>query len=358
MSIERVHNFNPGPAALPLEALEAMREGFMDFGGMSILEISHRSREFGAIIDEARELLKELMSIPTGYDILFLQGGAAHQFAMVPLNLMESTADYAITGSWSEKAFAEAGVVGRPAVAFTSKEEGFTRVPGKGEVKIADGASYLHITSNNTIFGTQYREFPDAGGVPLIADMSSDILSRPVDVGSFGLIYAGAQKNLGPAGVTCVIIREDLARRSCREIPKILRYSSHVEGASLYNTPPVFAIYATMHCLRWVKAQGGVAEMERRNAAKAAMLYEAIDSSSFYEGVAEKGSRSAMNVTFRLPDEGLTERFVADAKGRGIVGIKGHRSVGGLRASIYNAVGGESVEALVSFMKEFERTKA
>ncbi len=358
MSIERVHNFNPGPAALPLEALEAMRDGFMDFGGMSVLEISHRSREFGAIIDEARELLRELMSIPAGYDILFLQGGAAHQFAMVPLNLMDETADYAITGSWSEKALAEAKAVGRPAVAFTSKEEGFARVPGKGEVNITDGASYLHITSNNTIFGTQYREFPDAGGVPLIADMSSDILSRPVDVGCFGLIYAGAQKNLGPAGVTCVIIREDLANRSCRELPKILRYSSHAEEGSLYNTPPVFAIYAMMHCLRWVKAEGGVAEMERRNAAKAAMLYEAIDSSPFYEGVAEKGSRSAMNVTFRLPEEGLTERFVAEAKKRAIVGIKGHRSVGGLRASIYNAVGSGSVKALVAFMKEFERTEA
>jgi len=322
---------------------------------MSVLEISHRSKEFGAIIDEARDLMRELMGIPTDHDILFLQGGAAHQFAMVPLNLMERGADYSITGSWSRRALAEAEVVGEPNVAFTSEDEGFSRVPRKDEVKTSGGSSYLHITSNNTIFGTQYHEFPDPGDVPLVADMSSDILSREIDVGRFGLIYAGAQKNLGPAGVTAVVIRRDLLERSCREIPAILRYSTHAEKGSLYNTPPVFAIYSTMMGLRWVKRQGGVAEMERRSIEKASLLYDAIDRSSLYAGVAEKGSRSRMNVTFTMGSDELTNRFVAEATQRGIVGIKGHRSVGGLRASIYNAVPVESVKALVSFMDEFER---
>jgi phosphoserine aminotransferase len=358
MSINRAHNFNAGPSALPLEAVEAMREGFMDFGGMSILEISHRSKEFQAVIDEARALLVELMGIPSDYDILFLQGGAAHQFAMVPLNLMDTTADYALTGSWSKKALAEAKVVGTPKTVFSSQEGGFRRVPSADELTPSDGASYLHITSNNTIFGTQYHAFPDTGATPLVADMSSDILSRAVDVSRFGLIYAGAQKNLGPAGVTAVIIRKDLLSRSYRELPVILRYSTHAEGGSLYNTPPVFSIYAMMHCLRWVKAQGGVAEMEKRNAVKAALLYEAIETSGFYTGVAEKDSRSLMNVTYTLPSEELTTAFVADAKKQGIVGIKGHRSVGGIRASLYNAVSLASVTALVTFMKEFERTRA
>lgn len=358
MSIERAHNFNAGPSALPLAAVEGIREGMMEFGGMSILEISHRSKEFGAIIDEASGLLAELMEIPTGYETLFLQGGAAHQFAMVPLNLMDSTADYSITGEWSKKALAEARVVGEPRVAFTSEEDGFRRVPKADEIGISENASYLHITSNNTIFGTEYHEFPKTGKIPLVADMSSDILSRKIDVGSFGLIYAGAQKNLGPAGVTAVIMRKELAERSYRDLPVILRYSTHAGKGSLYNTPPVFAIYATLHCLRWLKDQGGVDAVEKRNIEKAALLYNAIDASSLYEGVAEKDSRSRMNVTFTLASDGLTERFVSEAKEEGIVGIKGHRSVGGLRASIYNAIPMESVKALAAFMKEFERTKA
>jgi phosphoserine aminotransferase len=357
MSIERAHNFNAGPSALPLEVLKEIKDGFMEFGGMSVLEISHRSKEFGAVIDEARDLMRELMGIPADYDILLLQGGAAHQFAMVPLNLMERTADYSITGSWSKRALSEAKTVGEPRVAFTSEETNFSRVPNKGEVEASKGASYFHITSNNTIFGTQYRRFPDTGSVPLVADMSSDIMSRPIDVGRFGLIYAGAQKNLGPAGVTAVIIRKDLLERSHRDIPEILRYSTHADKGSLYNTPPVFSIYATMHNLRWVKRQGGLSAMEKRNAEKAALLYEAIESSPFYEGVAERDSRSNMNVTFRLASDDLTDEFVSEAKKVGIVGIKGHRSVGGLRASIYNAVPKESVEALASFMKEFERKR-
>lgn len=358
MSTERVHNFNPGPSALPLPALKAIKGNFMEFGGMSVLEISHRSGEFATIIDEARNLLTELMKIPADYDILFLQGGAAQQFAMVPLNLMDASADYAVTGSWSKRALAEAKIVGKPNVVFTSEDSGFSRVPKGDEIKLSKGTSYLHITTNNTIFGTQYQEIPETGDVPLIADASSDILSRTLDVNKFGLIYAGAQKNLGPAGVTCVIVRKDLLTRSYREIPAILRYASHADKGSLYNTPPVFAIYAVLQCLRWVKEEGGVAEMERRNAVKAALLYETIESSPFYTAVADKDSRSAMNVTFKTPSDEITERFVAEAKKEGIVGIKGHRSVGGLRASIYNAVTKESVEALASFMKEFERTKA
>lgn len=357
MSIDRAHNFNAGPSALPLEAVQEMLAGFMDFGGMSILEISHRSKEFQAVIDEARALLVELLGIPANYDVLFLQGGAAHQFAMVPLNLMDASADYALTGSWSKKALAEAKVVGKPEVIFTSETSGFNRVPRKDEISATPGASYLHITSNNTIFGTQYHAFPETGDVPLVADMSSDILSRPVDVSRFGLIYAGAQKNLGPAGVTAVIIRKDLIERSYRPLPVILRYATHAKEGSLYNTPPVFSVYAMMHCLRWVKTQGGVAAMEQRNAAKAAALYEAIDGSGFYKGVAEKNSRSAMNVTYTLPSDELTAAFVAEAKKQGIVGVKGHRSVGGIRASLYNAVPLASVEALIAFMKEFERTR-
>ena len=357
MSIERTHNFNAGPSALPLEVLEEIKSGFMEFGGMSVLEISHRSKEFGAIIDETRESMRELMGVPADYEILLLQGGAAHQFAMVPLNLMEKTADYAVTGSWSKRALSEAKKVGETRVAFTSEETNFSRVPKKGEVSVSNGASYLHITSNNTIFGTQYSAFPDTGAAPLIADMSSDIMSRPIDVNRFGLIYAGAQKNLGPAGVTAVIIRKDLLERSHRDIPDMLRYSTHAEKGSLYNTPPVFSIYATMHNLRWVKHQGGLAAMEKLNTEKAALLYEAIESSPFYEGVADKDSRSIMNVTFRLSSSDLTEEFVSEAKENGIVGIKGHRSVGGLRASIYNAVPKKSVEALASFMKEFERKR-
>ncbi|MFH1830396.1 MAG: 3-phosphoserine/phosphohydroxythreonine transaminase [Pseudomonadota bacterium] len=358
MSTERIHNFNAGPSALPLEVLEEVHDGFMNFKGMSVLEISHRSKQFVAIMDEARSLIAELMDIPSIYKILFLQGGAAQQFAMVPLNLMDRSADYVITGHWAKRALAEARVVGDARVIYSSEDQGFTRVPDKGEIKPTDGASYVHITTNNTIYGTQYKQIPDTQGVPLIADMSSDILSRHLNISQFGLIYAGAQKNMGPAGVTCVIIRDDLLAHKPRALPDVLRYSTHAEKESLYNTPPVFAIYVMMLTLRWIKKLGGVKAIEQTNAIKAAMLYEAIDASSLYKGVAEPNSRSMMNVTFTMPSEELAERFVSEAAKSNIVGIKGHRSVGGLRASIYNASPLESVQALISFMKEFERTNA
>ena len=352
----RVFNFNPGPAVLPLAALEKIREGFMDFGGMSVLEISHRGKEFKAILEEASALVRELMGVPEGYHILFLQGGASHQFAMVPMNLMEKSADYANTGTWAKKAIAEAKLFGEPNVVFTSQETKFNRCPTPEEVKPSAGSSYLHVTSNNTIEGTQYRSFPDSGSVPLVADMSSDILSYPVDVTKFGLIYAGAQKNVGPAGVTIVVIRDDLAKCSCREIPTILRFSSHVENGSLYNTPPVFSIYATMLTLRELKKQGGVAAAQKRNEEKAKYVYDVLDSSKFYTSPVEKESRSLMNIVFTLPSEEFTERFLAGAKERGMVGLKGHRSVGGIRASIYNAFPTEGAKALAQFMKDFERT--
>ena len=353
---ERVHNFNAGPAILPIEALDELREGFMNFGGMSVLEISHRGKEFKAVLEETVSLVRELMGVPEGWHVLFMQGGASQQFAMVPMNLMDKGADYANTGTWAKKAIAEAKFFGTPATVYSSQETKFDRCPRPEEVKTTPGASYLHVTSNNTIEGTQYRAFPDSGDVPLIADMSSDILSCPVDVSKFGMIYAGAQKNVGPAGVTIVVIRDDLAKKSCREIPAIFRYSTHAENDSLYNTPPVFSIYATMMTLRWLKKQGGVKAIRKRNEEKAKLIYDVLDGSKFYKSPVERESRSLMNIVFTLPTEELTERFVSGAKERGMVGLKGHRSVGGIRASVYNAFPIEGARALADYMKEFERT--
>ncbi len=355
MSTKRIFNFNPGPSILPIEALEDVRNAFMDFGGMSILEISHRSKEFERILEEAKALFVELMGIPNDHSVLFLQGGASLQFAMVPMNLMDTAADYALTGYWSKKAFKEAQMFGRTNVAFSSEESGFNRTPRDNEITLNPGASYLHITSNNTIYGTQYRSFPECGRVPLVADMSSDILSREIDVSKFGLIYAGAQKNLGPAGVTVVIIKNDLLKRGYRKLPTMLRYSTHAENNSLYNTPPVFAIYVMSHVLKWVKENGGVKAIERLNGEKAEMIYKAIDASEFYRGTAEKESRSLMNITFRLKDPALEGRFLEEAKKLGMAGLKGHREVGGIRASIYNAFPVEGARVLAEFMKEFER---
>jgi phosphoserine aminotransferase len=357
MSTKRIYNFNAGPAVMPLEVLQEIREGFMDFGGMSVFEISHRAKKFGAILEEAQNLVTELMGVPGNYRILFLQGGASLQFAMVPMNLMEKTADYALTGSWSKKAFAEAKVFGTPRVAFSSEETKFSRTPAASEIDRGKDASYLHITSNNTIYGSQYHTFPETGNVPLVADMSSDILSRAIDVSRFGLVYAGAQKNLGPAGVTLVVIREDLAGRSYRQLPAMLRYSTHVENNSLYNTPPVFAIYAMVLVLKWLKRQGGVAKIEQTNRQKASLIYDVLDRSTFYKSHVDKQSRSFMNVVFTLPSDDLTSRFLAKAEENNMAGLKGHRSVGGIRASIYNAFPVEGVEALAQLMREFERTQ-
>ena len=357
MSKERVYNFNPGPAVLPLEVLEEFRESFMNFGGMSIFEISHRGKEFAAMMDETIALFRDLMGIPSNYHVLFLGGGASLQFSMVPMNIMDKTADYVLTGTWSKKALAEAKLIGSPKVIFSSEETKFSRVPRPEEVKPNGDASYVHITSNNTIYGSEYHAFPDTGSIPLVADMSSDILSHTFDVSKFGLIFAGAQKNLGPAGLTLVIIRDDLVKCSYRNVPVILCYSTHAEEKSLYNTPPVSAIYLTNLVLKWVKKNGGVAATEKRNKEKAAMIYDVLDKSSFYKTPVEKDSRSFMNVVFTLPSDEMTERFVAKAKEQGMIGLKGHRSVGGIRASIYNAFPREGVETLVQFMREFERAQ-
>ncbi len=353
--MNRIHNFNAGPSILPLEALNEVREEMMNFGGMSVLEISHRSKEFDAILEETKSLVAELMKVPAGYRILFLTGGASTQFAMVPMNLMDKAADYSITGYWSKKAVAEAKLVGEVRTAFTSESEKFSRCPKADEIKLSDGASYLHITTNNTIYGTEYHEFPNSGNTPLVADMSSDIMSRELDVSKFGVIYAGAQKNIGPAGVTLVLIREDLAARSYRPLPTMLKYTTHVENNSLFNTPPVFAIYVTRSVLRWIKRSGGIAAIEKANRKKAALIYDAIDRSNLYKGTAAKDSRSLMNITFTLPSDELTEKFIAESKSKGMVGLKGHRALGGVRASTYNALPIESAMALAEFMAEFEK---
>ena len=356
---KRVPNFNAGPAALPLSILERAQSEFLDFGGagMSILEMSHRSKEYEGVHNKAASLLKELLAIPDDYDVLFLQGGASLQFAMVPMNFLPAgkQAAYILTGVWAEKAWEEAKKVGDAAVAASTKEENHCRIPSLAEISWPSDAAYLHLTSNNTIFGTQWSEFPDTGAVPLIADMSSDILCKPVDVSKFALIYAGAQKNLGPAGVTIVIIRRDMLAKANPHLPTMLKYSTFAKDNSLYNTPPVFSIYMVSLMLEWIKEQGGVEAMEQRNRDKAALIYDAIDSSGgFYTAHAKPGSRSLMNIAFRLKDEELEKKFLATAKQNGFVGLAGHRLVGGCRASVYNAVPRQSCEALRDLMVKFQ----
>lgn len=352
----RVFNFNPGPAVLPLPALERARDEFLNFAGtgMSVLEASHRSKEYDAVHHEAMALVKELLGLTDSYHVLFLQGGASLQFAMVPMNLLGdgASADYVITGSWSKLALKEAKILGNPKVAATSEAENFTYIPT--QLTLDPAAAYVHITTNNTIYGTQYHSFPDTGAVPLIADMSSDIMWRPFDVRPFGLIYAGAQKNMGPAGVTLVIIRDDLLQKCKQGLPTMLSYGTHVAKESLYNTCPVFSIYMVRNVLAWVKDQGGLAAMERHNRTKGDLLYAAVDADpDFFRAPVRKDSRSYMNAVFRLPTEDLEAAFVAEAKKRGMVGLKGHRSVGGIRVSMYNALPLEAVERLVEFMKDF-----
>ncbi len=356
--MSRTYNFNAGPATLPAAVMEKAQSEFVQFGslGFGILEASHRSPEFIAVADAAQANVRKLLGIGDDYAVLFLQGGASLQFSMVPMNIMREWADYADTGSWSNKAIKEAKRYGKVNVVASSKESNYCYIPALDEWEQDPSASYLHITSNNTIFGTQFQSFPvPAAGVPLVADMSSDIMSRPLDVSSFGLIYAGAQKNLGPSGLTLVIIRKDLAERA-GDLPTMLKYTTHIENDSMYNTPPTFAIYMLKLVTDWVAEQGGVQGMAKLNEAKAAHLYEEIDRDDFYRGSARVDSRSLMNVTFNLANEDLEKKFVSEAKKAGMVGLKGHRSVGGVRASIYNAMPKEGVETLVSFMQEFRRT--
>ena len=358
---DRIFNFSAGPAVLPLPVLEEAQRDLVTLPGvgMSVLEISHRSKVFDEIIEGAEADFRALARIPDGYHVLFLQGGASTQFSMVPMNLLGAgqTADYVVTGSWSQKAVKEAKKVGAVHVAASTESESFARIPRQDELRLTPGAAYVHFTSNNTIFGTEWRSpaEPEVGDVPLVCDASSDIFARPLDVGRYGLIYAGAQKNLGPSGLTVVVIREDLAQRGAESLPTMLRYATHAAERSLYNTPPVFGVYILRLVLRWLIANGGLEAMAAVNERKAGKLYAEIDRTGFYRGHAAKDSRSLMNVTFRLPTEELEKRFGQEATAAGLDGLKGHRSVGGLRASIYNAFPEEGVDALVDFMREFER---
>lgn len=358
--MKRAYNFNAGPAALPLEVLTEAQGELLDFQGtgMSVMELSHRSKEYEAVHDHAGLMLRKLMGIPDNYEILFVQGGASLQFSMVPLNLLQEgqTANYILTGSWSEKALDEAVKVGATRIGASSKDKKHSYIPALETLSISGDEAYVHITSNNTIYGTQWKEFPDTKDVPLVADMSSDILSKPIDVSKLGLIYAGAQKNLGPSGVTVVIIRKDLLERSPENLPTMLNYNTHASKKSLYNTPPTFGIYLLGKVLNWVEQQGGVEAVARQNEFKAGLIYDAIDASDgFYKGHAQPESRSLMNVTFNLATEELEKKFLAEAKEAGFVGLAGHRSIGGCRASIYNAVPVESCEALRDFMLEFRK---
>ncbi|QDR82863.1 3-phosphoserine/phosphohydroxythreonine transaminase [Sporomusa termitida] len=360
---KRVYNFNAGPAALPLTALQKAQAELLDFNGtgMSVMELSHRSQEYEAVHNRAIELLKELLAIPAGYEVLFLQGGASLQFAMVPLNFLTAgtKAGYVLTGVWSEKAYAEAQRLGEVFVAASAKAGNYCQIPALAEIQYNVETAYLHITSNNTIFGTAWQEFPDTEAVPLIADMSSDILSKPFDVSKFSLIYAGAQKNLGPAGVTVVIIRRDLLEKANKNIPTMLRYGIYGKNNSLYNTPPTFSIYMVKLMLEWVKEQGGAAALYQHNRQKAGLIYDVIDGSNgFYLGHAQPAARSLMNITFRLASEALEKKFLEAAQGHGFVGLAGHRSVGGCRASAYNAVPYESCQALREFMLSFYKEYA
>jgi phosphoserine aminotransferase len=358
-TVTRVHNFSAGPAVLPLPVLEEAQRDLLALPGvgMSVLEISHRSKAFDEIIQGCEADIRTLARVPENYKVLFLQGGASLQFSMVPMNLMPAGghADYIVTGAWSEKAVKEAKKVGTANIAATTADGNFKRIPRQEELKLTAGAAYVHMTSNNTIFGTEWKYVPEVGDAPLVCDASSDIFSRPIDTAKYGLIYAGAQKNLGPAGLTLVLIREDLLQRSQKSLPTMLNYAVHAENASLYNTPPVFAIYITRLVATWLLGAGGLEAVGRENERKAAKLYAEIDRTGFYRGHADADSRSLMNVTFRLPSEDLEKAFAREATAAGLDGLKGHRSVGGLRASIYNAFPEDGVDALVQFMRDFER---
>jgi len=353
-----IYNFSAGPAILPKDVLKQAQDELLDYGGsgISILESSHRSAEYVAVHEEARDNLRELLKVPDDYAILFLQGGATGQFAMAPMNLMRAGdhADYTLSGSWAKKAIGEAKAIADVAVIADTNEARPCRVPTPDELVYSEDSAYVHITSNETISGAQWKSFPDTP-TPLVADMSSDILSRPLDVSQFGLIYAGAQKNLGPSGVTVVIIHQSLAESGRDDIPKIFQYRTHIEADSMYNTPPCFAVYLVMLTTRWLKERGGVEAMEKINEEKAAKLYDAIDATEFYRGAADPAHRSTMNVTFNLPSEDLEKQFAKESDAAGFKNLKGHRSVGGLRASIYNAFPSEGVDALIEFMREFER---
>jgi phosphoserine aminotransferase len=360
-TVHRVYNFSAGPAVLPLSVLEEIQRDLVSLPGvgMSILEISHRSGAFESILAQAEADIRALATIPANYKVLFLQGGASLQFSMVPMNLLSpgATADYIDSGSWAEKAIKEAKRVGNVNVAATTKGENYSRVPKQEELKLTPGAAYVHMTSNNTIEGTEYKDLPAVGEVPLVSDTSSDMFSRPIDVTRHALIYSGAQKNMGPAGVTVVIVRQDMLERSNKSMPTMLNYAVHAENGSMYNTPPAFAVYALGLVMKWLLANGGLSAIAIANERKAAKLYGEVDRTGFYRGTAHRDCRSLMNVTFRLPTEELEKQFIKESTAAGLDGLKGHRSVGGMRASIYNAFPEEGVDVLVGFMREFERKR-
>ncbi len=357
----RIFNFSAGPSMLPTKVMERAQGEFCDYGktGCGIMELSHRGSEFTAVIERAEANIRQIMQIPDGYSVCFIQGGASLQFAMIPMNFLKpgSFAEYADSGSWSSAAIKQSQFFGDTRVVASSKDTKYDRIPAFSTWKTSPGAAYLHITSNNTIFGTQYSSFPDSKA-PLLADMSSDIMSRRVDVSKFSLIYAGAQKNLGPSGVVVVIIKNDFAAKAAEKVPTMLKYSTYIEKKSLYNTPPTFGIYMIALVTDWIKEIGGLAEIEKINNAKAKLIYDKLDSSKLYKTPVQKDSRSAMNVVFTLPSEELDAKFLKEAKAQGLIGLKGHRSVGGMRASIYNAMPIEGVKKLVELMDSFEKANA
>ena len=356
---KRVYNFSAGPSMLPLEVLERAQKELVCYPscGMSVMEMSHRSKMFENILEQAKADLKELMHIPDNYKILFLQGGGSTQFAMVPLNLMNKSnkADYVVTGQWAKKAAEEAKRYGNVNIVASSADTTFDRIPALDKSKFTPDADYFYITLNNTIYGTRWTELPDTGNVPLVGDMSSSILSQEIDITKFGLLYAGAQKNLGPAGVTVVIIRDDLLGNEIDFTPTMLKYSIHADNNSLYNTPPTYGIYFVGLVFDWVKRQGGVAAVQKINEKKAGILYDFLDASSLFRGTVVKKDRSLMNAPFILPTEELNAKFIKEAEAQGFVNLKGHRTVGGMRASMYNAMPVEGVEKLVAFMEQFEK---
>ncbi len=357
--MSRVYNFSPGPSMLPEAVLAKAAEEMLDYegSGQSVMEMSHRSKEYDAIIKNCEALLREVMGIPDNYKVLFLQGGASSQFAMIPLNLMNGSgkADFVVTGQWAKKAYQEAARYGEANVVASSADKTFSYIPKLDPSTFTKDADYFHICWNNTIYGTRFNELPEVGNVPLVADMSSCILSEPVDVSKFGLIYAGAQKNMGPAGLTVVIIREDLIGKERDICPTMFNYKIHADNDSLYNTPPTYAIYICKLVLEWIKNEiGGLEKMKERNEKKAQLLYDFLDSSKMFKGTVEKEFRSIMNVPFVTGSDELDKKFVAESSKAGLINLKGHRTVGGMRASIYNAMPIEGVEALVAFMKEFE----
>lgn len=356
----RVYNFSAGPSMLPIEVLEEAQRDLLNFSntGMSVTEISHRDKAFQAVVDEAVALVKELMNVPENYDVIFVQGGASQQFAAVPLNLMKTgKADYIVTGNFAKKAYQEGKIFGEARCVASSEDKTYTYIPDVDQIKFNDDADYVHITSNNTIFGTRYTKFP-VTKAPLVADISSDILSREIDVSKFGVLYAGAQKNLAPAGVTIVIVRKDLEESPLSICPTMLKWKTQAGDNSLYNTPPCFSIYMALLVLRRLKAIGGVKEIQKINEYKAGLLYDFIDNSSFYKNNVNKQDRSIMNVPFVTPSAELDDKFVKEAKANGLVSLKGHRLVGGMRASIYNAMPVEGVKTLIEFMKKFEKENA